>query len=93
MATDAHADPISLIATAIHGFLLSSTAIAATAAGTIATIAANVIVGGALIGLSLVGGQRPTGTVKAADAKNTFESGESSVIEGLGRVRVGGLKA
>ncbi|KQY71355.1 hypothetical protein ASD52_06650 [Ensifer sp. Root142] len=93
MGADAHADPISLIATAIHGFLLSSTAIAATAAGTIATIAANVIVGGALIGLSLVGRQRPTGTVKAADAKGAFESGESSVIEGLGRVRVGGLKA
>lgn len=94
MTTHAHADPVSLIATAIHGFLLSSTAVAATAAGTIATIAANVIVGGAIVGLSLVGaGQRPTGTVKAADAKNTFESGESSVIEGLGRVRVGGLKA
>ncbi|WP_210178302.1 MULTISPECIES: hypothetical protein [unclassified Ensifer] len=93
MAADAHADPVSLIATAIHGFLLSSTAVAATAAGAIATIAANVIVGGAVIGLSLVGGQRPTGTVKAADAKNTFETGESSVIEGLGRVRVGGLKA
>ncbi|MCA1368066.1 phage tail protein [Bradyrhizobium sp. BRP14] len=94
MTAHAYADPVSLIATAIHGFLLSSTAVAATAAGTIATIAANVIVGGALVGLSLVGaGQRPTGTVKAADAKNTFESGESSVIEGLGRVRVGGLKA
>ncbi|NOV15868.1 hypothetical protein E5S70_07175 [Ensifer adhaerens] len=93
MTADAHADPISLIATAIHGFLLSSTAIAAAATGTIATIAANAIVGGALIGLSMLGRQRPTGTVKAADAKNTFETGESSVIEGLGRVRVGGLKA
>lgn len=93
MTADAHADPVSLIATAIHGFLLSSTAVAATAAGTIATIAANVIVGGALVGLSLVGRQRQTGAVKAADAKGTFESGESSVIEGLGRVRVGGLKA
>jgi hypothetical protein len=93
MTVDAHADPVSLIATAIHGFLLSSTAVAATAAGTLATIAANVIVGGALVGLSLVGRQRQTGTVKAADAKGTFESGESSVIEGLGRVRVGGLKA
>lgn len=93
MAADAHADPVSLIATAIHGFLLSSTAVAATAAGTIATIAANVIVGGALVGLSLVGRQRQAGAVKAADAKGTFESGESSVIEGLGRVRVGGLKA
>ncbi|WP_026618345.1 hypothetical protein M728_000390 [Ensifer sp. WSM1721] len=94
MTAHAHADPVSLIATAIHGFLLSSTAVAATAAGTIATFAANAIVAGAIAGLSLVGaGQRPTGTVKAADAKNTFESGESSVIEGLGRVRVGGLKA
>ncbi|MEY9196644.1 hypothetical protein ABIA16_001760 [Sinorhizobium fredii] len=93
MTAHAHADPVSLIATAIHGFLLSSTAVAATAAGTIATIAANVIVGGALVGLSLIGRERPTGTVKAADAKGTFESGESSVIDGLGRVRVGGLKA
>lgn len=93
MATHAHADPVSLIATAIHGFLLSSTAVAATAAGTIATIAANVIVGGAFVGLSLFGRQRQPGTVKPSDAKGTFESGESSVIEGLGRVRVGGLKA
>lgn len=93
MATHAHADPVSLIATAIHGFLLSSTAVAATAAGTIATIAANVIVGGAFVGLSLIGRQRQPGTVKPSDAKGTFESGESSVIEGLGRVRVGGLKA
>ncbi|WP_411033847.1 hypothetical protein [Shinella sp. BYT-45] len=92
-ATHAFADPVSLIATAIHGFLLSSTAIAATATGVIATVAANVIVGGALLGLSLLGRQRQTGAVNPSDAKNTFESSESSVIEGLGRVRVGGMKA
>ncbi|TDX72593.1 putative tail protein [Neorhizobium sp. R1-B] len=94
MVSHAHADPVSLIATAIHGFLLSSTAIAATAAGTLATIAANVIVGGALVaGSLLLGGQRRGGAIKPSDAKNTFESGESSVIEGVGRVRVGGLQA
>lgn len=92
MTTHAHADPVSLIATAIHGFLLSSTAIAATATGVIATVAANVIVGGALLGLSMLGRRQP-GTVNPADAKGTFEGGQSSVIEGLGRVRVGGMKA
>ncbi|WLR92185.1 hypothetical protein [Shinella zoogloeoides] len=94
MTAHAHADPVSLLATAIHGFLLSSTAVAAAATGTIATIAANVIVGGALIGISIVGGrQQRSGAVNAADAKSTFETSESSVIEGLGRVRVGGMKA
>ena len=94
MVSHAHADPVSLIATAIHGFLLSSTAVAATAAGAIATVAANLIVGGALVAGSLfLGGQRRGGAIKPSDAKNTFESGESSVIEGVGRVRVGGLQA
>lgn len=93
MASHAHADPVSLIATAIHGFLLSSTAISAAATGAIATVAANVIVGGALLGLSVLGAQRPTGAVNPSDAKSTFETSESSVIEGLGRVRVGGMKA
>lgn len=94
MASHAHADPVSLIATAIHGFLLSSTAVAATAAGAIATVAANIIVGGAFVAGSLMlGGQRRGGAIKPSDAKNTFESGESSVIEGVGRVRVGGLQA
>ena len=93
MVAHAHADPVSIIATAIHGFLLSSTAIAATAAGVIATVAANVIVGGALLGLSLLGRQRATGAVNPSDAKSTFETSEGSVIEGLGRVRVGGMKA
>jgi hypothetical protein len=94
MVSHANADPVSLIATAIHGFLLSSTAVAATAAGTIATIAANVIVGGAVVAASLFGAQRPKGgAIKPSDAKNTFETGESSVIEGVGRVRVGGLQA
>ncbi|MEQ1403826.1 phage tail protein [Neorhizobium sp. Rsf11] len=95
MAAHAHADPVSIIATAIHGFLLSSTAVAATAAGTIATIAANVIVAGAAIGATLaLGGQRPRGgAIKPSDAKSTFESGESSAIELAGRGRMGGLQA
>lgn len=93
MASHAQANPVSIIATAIHGFLLSSTAVAATAAGTIATVAANVIVGGALIGASLLGAQRQGGAIKPSDAKNTFESGESSVIELVGRGRIGGLQA
>ncbi|MBB4277020.1 hypothetical protein [Rhizobium mongolense] len=95
MTANAHADPISLIATAIHGFLLSSTAIAAAATGTIATVAANVIVGGALIGASLLGGlagrQMPSPSVP--DAKSTFESSESAMTEGGGVVGVGGMKA
>ncbi|WP_275790574.1 phage tail protein [Pararhizobium gei] len=92
VATPAHAGIETLIAGAIQGFLLSSTAIAATATGAIATIAANVIVGGALLGLSMLAQPKMPGAVKPAEAKSTFETGESSVIEGLGRVRVGGLK-
>lgn len=94
MTASAHADPISLIATAIHGFLLSSTAIAAAATGTLATIAANVIVGGALIGASLLaGGARQAPSPSVPDAKSTFESAESAMVEGGGLVGVGGMKA
>lgn len=91
-APDVLADPVSLLATAIQGFLLSSTAIAATATGAIATIAANAIVIGGLAAVSLLGGRRG-GAIKPSDAKSTFEAADSSVIEGIGRVRVGGMKA
>ncbi len=49
-ATSAAANPAPLLATAIQGFLLSSTAIAATLTGTIATIAANAILIGSAEG-------------------------------------------
>lgn len=94
MAAHASADPVSLIATAIQGFLLSSTSIAATLTGTLATIAANAIVAGGLyLASGALAGKPRGGAVKASDAKSNFETGESSVIEGVGRVRVGGLKA
>ncbi|RKE84599.1 phage tail protein [Rhizobium sp. AG855] len=94
MAASASADPVSLIATAIQGFLLTSTGIAATLTGTIATIAANAIIaGGLFLGSSLLSRSARGGAVKPSDAKSNFETGQSSVIEGVGRVRVGGLKA
>jgi hypothetical protein len=92
MTAHAFADPVSVIATAIHGFLLSSTAISAALTGTLATIAANALVYGGLAAATLFG-RKQGGAVKPSDAKSNFETGESSVIEGVGRVRVGGLKA
>ncbi|MCF6371041.1 phage tail protein [Rhizobium halophilum] len=93
MTAHAFADPISAIATAIHGFLLSSTAISAALTGTLATIAANAIVVGGGLALSMMGRQRQGGAVKPSDMKSNFETGESSVIELVGRGRGGGLKA
>lgn len=93
-AMPAHAGIESLLAAAIQGFLLSSTAIAATATGAIATVAANLIVGAVVGGSLLLGGARPRGgAIKPSDAKSTFETGESSVIELVGRGRIGGLQA
>lgn len=93
MSATATANPVALIAPLIQGFLLSSTAIAATLTGTIATIAANVIVGAGLYFASGLLNRPKGGAVKPSDAKSNFETGQSSVIEGVGRVRVGGLKA
>jgi hypothetical protein len=91
-AMPAHAGIESLII-GIHGFLLSSTAISATVAGTLATVIGYGVAGAAVIGASLLGRQQKGGAVKPSDVKSTFETGESSIIEGIGRVRVGGLKA
>jgi hypothetical protein len=91
-AMPAHAGIESLII-GIHGFLLASTAVSATVAGTLATVIGYGIAGAAVVGASLLGQQRQGGAVKPADVKSTFETGESSIIEGIGRVRVGGLKA
>lgn len=91
-ASPAHAGIESLII-GIHGFLLSSTAISAAATGALATVIGYGIAGAAVVGAALLGGQQKGGAVKPADAKSNFETGESSVIEGVGRVRVGGLKA
>ncbi|KKX28221.1 phage tail protein [Rhizobium sp. LC145] len=90
-AMPAHAGIESLII-GIHGFLLSSTAIPAAITGTLATVIGYGIAGAAVLGSALLGQQRG-GAIKPSDAKSTFETGESSVIEGVGRVRVGGLKA
>lgn len=87
----AHAGIESLII-GIHGFLLSSTAVSATIAGTLATVIGYGIAGAAVLGVGLLGRARG-GAIKPSDAKSTFETGESSVMEGVGRVRVGGLRA
>lgn len=49
-AASAAANPVPLLAAAIQGFLLSSTTIAATLTGTIATVAANAIIAGSAEG-------------------------------------------
>ncbi len=74
----------------IHGFLLSSTAIAAPLTGALATAIGYGVAGAAVVGTALLGRQRPQG-IRPSDAKSTFETGESSVIEGVGRIRVSGL--
>jgi hypothetical protein len=89
--TYAHAGIETLII-GIHGFLLSSTAVSAAAAGALATVIGYGIAGAALVGVALLGRPQQPGAVKPSDAKSNFETGESSVIEGVGRVRVGGLK-
>lgn len=58
-ALPAFANPVQLIAASIQGFLLTSTAIAATATGAIATVAANAIVlGAASGGFTFLSGRR-----------------------------------
>ena len=53
MASPAYADPVSLIASAIHGFLLSSSAIIPTLTGPLAIAAAQTVVAVAGAGLAV----------------------------------------
>lgn len=88
----AAADPIS-----IGSFVISSL-LSIGAGGIIPAVSAaaigNFVIGAAIVGASLLSsvlGEAPK--IDPGKFKNTFETGESSEIRGLGRVRVGGLKA
>lgn len=91
MIAHAHADPISLtLGNAIFAALYSI--------GLPGVVANFIAVNG--LTLALAGGaivssfaRRPkAGAVNPTEAKSNFESGESSIMEGVGYVRVGGLK-
>lgn len=92
MVTYAAADPVS-----IGSFVISSL-MSVGAAGILPAVSAatigSAVLGAAIIGaniLSSVLGRSPK--INPGDFKSTFETGDSSEIRAVGRVRVGGLKA
>ncbi|HEX5935810.1 MAG TPA: phage tail protein, partial [Pseudorhizobium sp.] len=84
MTAHAHAEPIS--------FSIFSALYTIGIPGAIANAISLIAIPALAIGASLAMGQRAP-SVKASDAKNNFETSESTVMEGVGRVRIGGLKA
>ncbi|EHK56811.1 phage tail protein [Allomesorhizobium alhagi] len=91
-AVPASADPIS-----IGSFVISSL-LSIGAGGLLPAVSAaaigNAVIGAAIIGASLLSsvlGEAPK--INPGDFKSTFETGDSSEIRAVGRVRVGGLKA
>lgn len=92
MVTYAAADPVS-----IGSFVISSL-LSVGAGGILPVVSAaaigNAVIGAAVIGASLISsvlGRAPK--INPGDFKSTFETGDSSEIRAVGRVRVGGLKA
>lgn len=89
----AFADPISVGSFVISAFLSVGLG------GVLPTVSAAVIgqfvIGAAVLGASVlssvIGARRPD--INPGDFKNTFETGDSSEIRAIGRVRVSGLKA
>lgn len=84
MTAYAHAEPIS--------FAIFSALYTIGIPGAIANAISLIAVPALVVGASILGRQKVP-TIKPSDAKNNFETGESTVMEGIGRVRVGGLKA
>jgi hypothetical protein len=80
----AHAEPVS--------FAIFSALYTIGIPGAIANAISLIAIPALAVGASLLGGQKAP-SIKASDAKNTFESEEAQVMEGIGRVRIGGLKA
>lgn len=92
LSAHAFADPVSI------GSWIISSLLSVGAGGILPAVSAaaigNVVIGAALIGASLlqsVLGRAPK--INPGDFKSTFETGDSSEIRAVGRVRVGGLKA
>ncbi|TWF53272.1 phage tail protein [Neorhizobium alkalisoli] len=83
-ATPAHAEPIS--------FAIFSALYTIGVPGAIANAISLIAVPALAVGASLLGAKSVPG-IKASDAKSTFETSEAQVQEGIGRVRVGGVKA
>lgn len=81
----AHAEPIS--------FAIFSALYTIGIPGAIANAISLVAIPALAIGASLAVGRARAPSIKASDAKSTFESSEAQVMEGIGRVRVGGLHA
>lgn len=89
MTAHAHADPIS-IGNAVFAFLYSA-GLPGAIANAIAIATPYALAAGAVAASAFA---RPrAGAVNPADAKSTFETGDSSIMEGIGRVRIGGLQA
>lgn len=91
-AMPAAADPISIGSFVISAFLSVG------AGGLLPVVSAaaigNAVIGAALIGASLLSsvlGEAPK--IDPGQFKSTFETGDSSEIRAVGRVRIGGLKA
>ena len=86
------ADPVS------SGSFVISSLLSVGAGGILPAVSAaaigNAVIGAAIIGASLLSsvlGRAPK--INPGDFKSTFETGDSSEIRAVGRVRVGGLKA
>ncbi|WP_353641313.1 phage tail protein [Mesorhizobium sp. WSM2239] len=91
-AMPAAADPVS-----IGSFVISSL-LSIGAGGILPAVSAaaigNAVIGAAIVGASLLSsvlGSAPK--INPGDFKSTFETGDSAEIRGVGRTRVGGLKA
>jgi hypothetical protein len=90
MAGPANAEPIS-IGNAVFAFLYGA-GLPGAVANAIAVAAPYVLAAGATV--ASVALNRPKGgAISPQDAKSTFETQDSAVMEGIGRVRVGGLQA
>ncbi|MGN6307327.1 MAG: phage tail protein [Mesorhizobium sp.] len=92
LASNAFADPVS-----IGSFVISSL-LGVGAGGILPAVSAaaigNFVIGAAAIGLSVARSfMGSTPKIDPGDFKSTFETGESSEVRAVGRVRVGGLKA
>ncbi|MCL6708598.1 phage tail protein [Pseudomonas sp. R2.Fl] len=81
----AHAEPVS--------FFIFSALYTIGIPGAIANAISLIAIPAALVAASVAFSPSLPGAVKPSDAKANFETGDSSVMEGIGRVRVGGLNA
>lgn len=90
IATPAHADPVTLLATTIASLLASvPLGLSATGLGLISKVLATGLIAGGLLALS---GLRGGAKIDPGQFKSTFEEQEVPEINAIGRVELGGLK-